>query len=121
MLDVSFGDVFDDGNGGSSSSSVARGIRDITLCNEKDEDWFTASLDDGHVGTVTLDDPNGDAVLEVYANEATEGGLIARAEGTSTSKVVNLSSVSGTTYLFRVLTYNSAGTQAGIDLSLNRN
>lgn len=121
MLDVSFGDVFDDGNGGSSSSSVARGIRDITLCNEKDEDWFTASLDDGHVGTVTLDDPNGDAVLEVYANEATEGGLIARAEGTSTSKVVNLSSVSGTTYLFRVLTYNNAGTQAGIDLSLNRN
>ena len=121
ILDVSFEDVFDDGSGNSLPSSVARGIRDITLCNDKDEDWFTASLSDGHSGTVTLSDPNGDAVLEVYANEATQDGLVARAEGSAASKVVNLNAASGTTYLFRVITYNESGTQAGIDLSLNRN
>ena len=42
----------------------ARGIRDIALCNEKDEDWFTAEISDGHTGTITMSDPNGNAVLK---------------------------------------------------------
>ena len=51
MLDVSFEDTFTDENGNTAAGNLARGIRDIALCNEKDEDWFTAEISDGHTGT----------------------------------------------------------------------
>ena len=121
MLDVSFEDTFTDEDGNATVGNLARGIRDIALCNEKDEDWFTAEISDGHTGTITMSDPNGDAVLEVYVNSPSEDGLIARAEGSAASKVVNLSSSSSATYFFKVSTYQDSGTAAGLDLSLIRN
>ena len=59
--------------------------RHYALCNEKDEDWFTAEISDGHNGTITMEDPNGDAVLEVYVT-CVGRCLIARAEGSAASK-----------------------------------
>ena len=87
MLDVSFEDTFTDENGNSATSTLARGIRDIVLCDEKDQDWFSAEIGDGHNGTVTMSDPNGNAVLEVYVNSPTEDGLVARAEGSAASSL----------------------------------
>ena len=121
MLDVSFENTFTDEDGNATAGNIARGIRDIALCNEKDEDWFTAEISDGHTGTITMSDPSGNAVLEVYVNSPSENSLLARAEGSSTSKVVNLSSSSSATYFFKVSTYQDSGTTAGLDLSLIRN
>ena len=120
MLDISFEDSFTDESDNTTQSNVARGIRDVTLCNEKDEDWFVASVSAGHSGTLTMSDLSGQAILEVYSNAATEEGLIARAEGSSISKVVTLSSASAATYYFKVSTYDEGGLEAGLDLSLTR-
>lgn len=120
MLDVSFEDTFTDESDATNASNIARGIRDITLCNDKDEDWFIANISDGHSGTVTLSDPTGKAVLEVFSNTADDQGLVARAEGSSATKVVNLGSASNGVYYFKVSTYNEAGLEAGLDLSLIR-
>ena len=117
ILDVSFGDESDSNN----ASNIARGIRDITLCNDTDEDWFIATISDGHSGTVTLSDPTGQAVLEVFSNQTDDQGLIARAEGSASAKVVNLSSATSGVYYFKVSTYHEAGLEAGLDLSLIRN
>ena len=120
MLDVTFEDSFTDESGSSSLSNIARGIRDVTLCNDKDEDWFVATVGAAHSGTVTMNDPSGKGVLEVYSNTASEDALIARAEGSASAKIVNLASASAGTYYFRVSTYDESGLEAGIDLSVVR-
>ena len=121
ILDVSFEDSFGDESDSNNASNIARGIRDITLCNDTDEDWFIATISDGHSGTVTLSDPTGQAVLEVFSNQADDQGLITRAGKLHSAKVVNLSSATSGVYYFKVSTYHEAGLEAGLDLSLIRN
>ena len=74
--DVSFEDTFTDEDGNATVGNLARGIRDIALCNEKDEDWFTAEISDGHTGAI-VSDPNGDAVLK-SVNSPEDGLIVSR-------------------------------------------